>query len=503
MAGQFTRFRGFVGQTYNLPNWNYDCQRTINRYVEYNETGYGKDAEPAQLVPTPGLTALITGLDGPSRGGYTTSTNVCYRVFGNKLYQISGAIGSFLGWTATVIGYIQGSGNVIFADNGTTLFMVTQPYGIVYLLDLPTNTITVAPQLNSASNSGYPPASSCTYMDGYVVFTQLDSNQFFWTDLYSTYVPGVNFAAAETNADNAVAVYSNAEYLWVFCEKVTEIWYDAGQGNTTFARTQGILIETGCSSPFTIEKINSTLMWLSTDERGGPIVFLSQGPGGAPLRVSTFAVEAVLNQATSDQLRNARADSHQWNGHYFYSLQIPGINTTFVFDLTTYQQSGKPTWHERQSGYGVNATAWIAMDHNYFVGQHLFGDASIGTLYALDSNSALENGSPVERTRITPHISSNECRIRYNKLQIDYTQGSTTDFANNAPPMISMSYSDDGGKTYSNPQICSLGAVGQYANRVVFYQMGVSRNRVYKVVDVANTYTGISGASLNIEVGNS
>ena len=61
MAAQSTRFKNFVGPTYNLKNYKYDCQRLVNRYVEYDETQSGKDAEPAQLAPSPGLTALLTG----------------------------------------------------------------------------------------------------------------------------------------------------------------------------------------------------------------------------------------------------------------------------------------------------------------------------------------------------------------------------------------------------------------------------------------------------------
>jgi len=498
MANQSIRFKGLVGSSYTLQNYNYESQRTINRYVEYSESGFGKDAEPAQLVPTPGLDLLVSGLNGPARGAWVAKLTAdgsshCYRVHGTTLYEIHGVSGSISGWSATAIGTVNGTGHVNMTDNGITLFIVDPVTGDVYGNDIATNVIT---KLTGTGN--WQLATSCTYMDGYIVFTQLNSNQFFWTDLYSTNVSGLNFAAGETNPDTNIQVLSNNEDLWLACQSVIELWYDAGTGNTTFARRQGILIETGLASPNTMKKLNSSIFWLATDERGGPVVYRANGY--QPVRVSTFAVEQAMSQASSDQIAGATADVYQINGHFFYQINIPGLSSTWVFDDTSYQQSGmKPQWHEKQSGYGLAATQHMAVEHCYYKGFHLIGDNTYGNIYFFNPFSNRENGQLVMRTRTTPHVSDGLRRIRYNSIQIDCTVGSITD--ENVTPLMLLQTSNDGGKTWSNVRTKSLGKTGETRTRVVFYQLGVSKNRVFRLMDCNDAYMAYSGANLNMDLG--
>lgn len=420
-----SRFKGLVGNTNSLPNWNYDSQRSINRYPEFNETGLGKDSEFAQLVPTPGLTTLLTvDTPGQSRNGYTTSNNALYWTFGNTLYKITGYSGTSVGWTSTFVGNIPGTGDVQYSDNGLQLFCVCST-GATYIADLVSNAFWLAGS-QSGDGDGWLPASSVTYMDGYVVFTKMNSNEFFWTDLYSTQVEALNFASAETNPDHVVKVLSNNEDLWVFGGTTTELWYDLGSGNTVFERRQGILVETGAASPMTIEKLNNTVFWLAVDDRGGPIVYMANGY--SPVRVSTFAIENILQSCTSDQIAQATADSNQWNGHYFYTLNIPGLTSTYVFDMTSYNQSGKASWFEKQSGYGQAANRSIAEGHAYYMGKHITGDyLSTGQLYFFDQNSYTENGLAIARIRTTPHVSNSMKRVKYISLQIDYQAGTISD----------------------------------------------------------------------------
>ena len=512
-----TRFKGFVGPSYNLNNVNYDCQRLINRYVEYNEMGFGKDAEPAQLVPTPGLTLLVSGLAGPSRGGYVASNGILYWTFGDVLYQIMPSL-DITEWGVVVLGTMDCTGDVQYVDNGKTLFIVSNS-GMVWLSDLanPKNFSNVSsdPTWNAAhwatSNWTNPtilpaPASSCTYMDGYVLFTLMGSNTFFWTDLYSSSItmstlttPSASggYAAAEANPDLIVGIINNNEDLWIFGGTTTELWYDLGSGNDIFARRPGILVETGAATPNTIEKLNNTIFWMAIDERGGPIVYMAQGY--VPIRISNFALEQKLALLTSDQVNAATADSYQMNGHYFYSLNVPGLDSTWVFDFTTYLQTQKAQWFEKQRWYGQNAARSRAEGQAYYKGMHITGDYTTGNLYFFDQNSSKENGDVIARTRITPHISNSLKRVKHISLQIDYQPG--TIGPDEPMPQVILSYSDDGGVTWSNERYCNLGSQGQYKNRVIFYRLGVSRNRVYKVVDVNNCYSGITGAALTLDLG--
>jgi hypothetical protein len=491
---QNIRFKGLVGSSYLLKNGNYDGERTINRFIEYNEAGLGKDAEPAQLAPTPGLTPLVTGLLPGYRGGWVSSTGRLFVVTGNTLYVVTGVDGSSTGWSVAVVGTVDGSGPVYLTDNGVTLFLVTST-GNVYGVDLTTLAFDNLTALNPGG--GWLPASSCCYMDGYVLFSQLNANSIFWTDLFSTSVQGLNFASAETNPDHVVAVFTNNEDVWVFGQVVTELWYDLGGGNTVFTRRPGIVVETGAAAPATIQKLQNTLLWLSTDPRGGATVNMANGY--SPVRVSTFPIEQLLNACSEAQLKLATADTYQLNGHAFYQLNAPGLTSTLVFDLTGYQQTGKPQWHERQSGLGVLAGRSIAQGHTYYKGKHVVGGYNDGNLYFYDDASNEENGQLVARIRITPHVSSALKRVKYISLQLDFTPGGPPD--QTVEPQVLLQYSDDGGRTWSSERWASLGSKGQYGNRVIFYQLGVSRNRVFKITDINNGYSGLSGGELVLDLG--
>lgn len=407
---------GVVIIAYPLANGLATTTGTVTRSIVGTNYVYTFVSNGTISIP-PSLTETVIG---ESRNGWVCSNNEMYWTFGPSLFVISGNPYDTQNWSARYIGSIDGVGEVQYADNGIQLFIVTST-GNTWILDLVSQNLWLA-GTGANDSDGWQLASSVTYFDGYVVFSQLNSNQFFWTDLYSTSVNGLNFAAAETNPDHIIKVLANGETLWVFGQNVTELWYDQGSGNYVFARIPQTLMETGAASPNTIEKINSYIIWLATDQRGGPIVMMTNSNN--PLRVSNFGVEYIMQQYSEAQIQGATADSYQWNGHFFYQLNIPGMDTTLVFDLTSYQQSGKATWVEKQSGVGYNTTRSIAEGHAYYMGHHITGDRSTsGNLYFYDESNPTENGSPMARIRTFPHISNNLTRVKHRSLQLDYLVG--------------------------------------------------------------------------------
>lgn len=159
----------------------------------------------------------------------------------------------------------------------------------------------------------------------------------------------------------------------------------------------------------------------------------------------------------------------------------------------------------------VSPTRCMAEGHAYYMNKHITGDftagkSATGNLYFYDVNNYTENGNPITRTRITPHVSNGLRKVKYISLQIDFQTG-TTSINTALPPdqqlesLVGLQYSDDGGKTWSNERFMSLGMPGEYKNRVIFYKLGSSRNRVYKITDTNNCSSGINGAEISLELG--
>lgn len=485
-----TRFKGLVGQSYNLRNFQYDCQRSINWYPEVDETQLGKEAEVAQLVPRPGLRASATSFNMGSRGGYLASNGAVYWMMGNSLYTISATSGDTSSLTGTLVStaFANNQQPCFFTDNGIDLFITSA--NMPYAVNLTTNAVT------ALSGGAYSSASSCTFFDGYVVFSEADTNKFYWTDLYTTTADGLNFASAEANPDKIVGLINNNLDLWVFGKKTIELWYNYGANNIVFQRRPNTLLETGCASASTIQKMNNTIFWLSTDERGGPMLMMANGY--TPQRVSTFAIEQEWNKFTSEQIGASNAFTYQDGGHHFYVFNIPGADTTWVFDMTATMQLGSPTWHERRSfdGNGDNIR-WLAYGHAYVSGMHITGDYAAGKLYVMDDDYRYDNEQPIIVERTSPHITNSMDRIRFSNLTADFFTGNTP--VQDLDPQVMLQWSDDGGATWSDEMWVSAGKIGEYALKVQFQRLGMARSRVFRIRCSDPIYWCLSGASIDAQ----
>jgi hypothetical protein len=493
------RFKGFVGGSYLLRNNRYDSQRTINMYPEVDESHLGKNAEIAQLTRTAGTTWLLAGTSGeggaePGKALYLASNGTLFYVAESTLRSIEGVDGSDAGWSMSgSLGDVDAYNEEVFmCDNGIDLFITTTAgQGWTYNFDTAAFT----------AIAGVSP-SGCTFFDGYVVFPNFNTNQFYWTDLYSTNVDGLNFASAESNPDKLIALINNNEDLWLFGEKTTELWYDAGQGTTVFARRPGVLVETGCASPSSLVKINSNrLMWMAQDDRGGPYIAVSNGYGAQ--RASTFAIEQTWSNLKAEDIYKSTAYSYMQDGHMFYALNVPGVNSTWVYDVTTSDMLQTPTWHERVWTDTITGqfSRNRANSHAFYLNKHIITDYLNGDILYLDQNSFTdgENADPITRQRIAPHISNDGKRIIYNRLQFDFKTGmGNPDFLQ---PQVMLEWSNDGGNTWSNPVYRSVGAQGNYNARVVYNQLGQGRDRVFKLTMTDPIDWAVSGAAIDLSPG--
>ena len=182
MAENKTRFPEFIGPSNTLRVERFDCQRTVNMYLEKDPLGSGKGGEPYALVGTPGLkvlTGLPTGVGtGPIRAVYSVSlNNAVYVVSGAEIYKLNSTL-----TVATLVGtMLTSTGFVSIADNGNSgneIVFVDGQYGYY------SNLIGV-PTLTNITNVNFYPASTVSYQDGYFLFCQTGTSYYFISDLYS------------------------------------------------------------------------------------------------------------------------------------------------------------------------------------------------------------------------------------------------------------------------------------------------------------------------------
>ena len=501
-----------LGSAYVARSINAADNRMVNLFPESIPEG-GK--EPGFLNRAPGLEFLQTVGTGPIRALWAHQTNGSdfYVVSGNSVYKLTG-----LTATPQLLGTITGTGPVSIADNGTQIFFACNPDGFIY-----NETTGVFGQITDPDFAG---AVTVTYLDGYFVFNQPDSQIIWVTQLLDgTSINPLDFASAEGSPDGVVALISDHRELWVFGTDSVEVWYDSGAADFPLTRVQGAFNEIGCVSAFSVAKLDNGLFWLGTDARGQGIVYRANGYTG--VRVSTHAIEYAIAQYGN--ISDAIAYTYQQEGHAFYVLTFPSGNATWVYDVST------QVWHERAGFDSGNFMRHRSNCQCNFGGNIIVGDFQSGNIYRFDLDVYADNGSIqkwLRSWRALPTGQNNLKRTAHHSLQLDCETGvglngyvvaeitylmtednnylitESNDYlitdqgavvTQGSDPQVMLRWSDDGGHTWSNEHWSPIGKIGAYGHRTFWRRLGMTlklRDRVYELSGTDPNKIAIMGAEL-------
>ncbi len=115
------------------------------------------------------------------------------------------------------------------------------------------------------------------------------------------------------------------------------------------------------------------------------------------------------------------------------------------------------------------------------------GDSNGDAVYSLSNThytDEIPDGSgewTIRRRRTSPHIVSEGKRIQFPDLEIAGTWGNGAITGQGVAPVLIVSHSDDGGRTWSASRHISAGALGAYTNRARGLLFGMSRDRMFRV----------------------
>jgi len=197
------------------------------------------------------------------------------------------------------------------------------------------------------------------------------------------------------------------------------------------------------------------------------------GQGYTPQVISTPSIAYQIS--TYSTITDAFGYGYQYEGHDFYVLTFPTAKKTWVYDASTKQ------WHER--GHTINDTFPNRERYNCHVfafGKHLFGDLSNGNIYQLDATVGTIDSTRIPRERTTSTITDEEQRVRISSLQLDMEEGIGDPNVATDTGMW-MSWSKDGGHTYSDEIERSAGEAGDYSRRVMWRRLGKARNWTFRL----------------------
>ncbi len=468
------KLEGFIGPSYTLAHPSAGSQRLVNLYPEVHEAGPRK-GNVARFVGTPGLRLRATLGDGPIRGVHRANTGQLFVVSGAYLYEV------FSHWTATQRSGVlaSSSGRVTMADDGTRI-VIGDGGGTAFQAPLAAGSALVAIGADC-------PGGHVAWQDGYFIHTVPNTGQFAISGLNAITYDALDVATAEGRPDQLVTLLSVGRRVILFGELTTEVWWNSGDSDFPFARDQSAFVETGTISAGTCVRTNNSVAWVGSDERGRGTVWSANG--FTPVRISTHAVELALTSYS--RLEEASAFAYQQGGHEFYQLTVPGNDDdaggTWVYDFST------ALWHERSYLTATGEEPHRAWCGTVAFGEVVVGDREDGRIYSYDLAYYSDDGEPIRRLRQTPHISQDEKLIRHSAFEIQAQVGVGLSTGQGSAPVVLLSWSDDGGNTWSSEHTASLGAIGKFKTRARWTRLGVARDRVYRVAmsdPVAVTWLG-------------
>lgn len=447
---------------YNISNsLPVSSQECSNWYVK-NE---GEGALSSQvLVGTPGLILTATsGMDNQINRGALTMSSEPYFVNGDGLVRLESDE------TLTKLGAIDAGGRVSMATNGDQL-MILIPGGSGYIYTKSLDTLVEITDPDFTAN-GAP--QQVVFIDGYFLITT-DSKKFIVSAINDgTSYNALDFGTAESSPDDIVAPIVFRNQLFIGGSTTLEGFDNVGGAGFPFQRN-GLFIDKGVAAPFSVSSSNDTFLFVGGGERESAAVWAFEG--NTVTKVSNPAIDALLSDLSGDDVSNISSWSYASNGSYFVGFNLPA--KTMVFDSST----GK--WHERSStvtdSLGQKQTLRCRINsiaQSY--GALYAGDSQGGNIGAIDDESYKEYDQSLIRSVSTQQLYNNSESFLIPSIELTIESG----VGNNdvIEPLIAMSRSIDGGKTWKDQKLRKMGRVGEYIHRCIWRRNGrASRFEVFK-----------------------
>jgi hypothetical protein len=402
------------------------------------------------LESAPGLASLVT-MPAAVRG-MIVARGVWYVVAGNTLYTLSGSTYTSIGTLTTSVGYVS------MKETRDQLVIVDGPNGYVYSL--------ISLTFRQITDSDWLGSEWVEEIDGYAVFVDPGTDQFYLSTIDdASDMDALDFSSADSQPDTIITHRVVRRELLLMGSRSIETWVNSGDADFPLTRYNSTPIDVGVVGKRAAVNAADTLYFVGVTGRGAAYVYELQGH--QPVRISTQAVEESLGASTD--LTECSMWTYQAEGSEFIGINAPGMPTTWVFDAATRK------WHERcDLVSGVFAASRVDQVI-YFEGQHYANAGAV--IYRLSRSIYTVGSDPLVRERTWPHlIRPNLEPVSYRGIELACTTG-----FDGASGRIALEISNDGGYLFGPALIRSLGAVGRRMQRVRWWFLGTSRDRVFRV----------------------
>ena len=413
------------------------------------------------LFGTPGINQITTtGLIGQINRGSHTKNGIPFFVNGTTLYRVDRAVDAegVESYTNTALGTVSGTSRVFMKSNDNQL-MIVVPNGNGYIFD---ETAGIPfQQISDPDFAAFGAILGLEVMDSFFI-VNTDQKALIASDPNDGLSwNALNFTTFKSDPSELPGIIVVNSQLFAVGRNVTGVYNNQGASiGFPFTQLNDYEFDKGVLAPFTLVKSNQTFMMIGAGVDESPAVW--QYVGNGYKKVSTPALDFILDAFTDTEIAEAFAETYGKRGAFFVSFTV--AERTFVYDLST------GLWHERKSVKNEIDSRWRVNSMTTAYGHVLVADDIDGRIGIMDNDILTEYGEEIHRVVSSPNFSDglNSRRVPMIELTVESGVGN----AARKDPVISMEFSDDGGKTFSYERARNIGKIGETDKRLVWYKNG-------------------------------
>ena len=451
--------------------------RLVNAYVEKLDDGRMKISGAA------GIRAIIETVAHSHCRGMIEINGVVLAALDDRLYTVAKSGGAYI---ITNIGAFSGSKSVYFARNNKspTPDIVAVTDSTAFVIDMSTGA-------SSYPDSDVGSPNSVTFLGGYFIFSYGNARMRA-SGLNDTSINTLDTAFAESKPDGLLRVVAQGKNTFAMGSQTIEIWVNSGNANgfpfSYLDTTPRGLAGADAVAGFENEWSN-TIIFAGNDG----VVYKLNGYVAEP--ISSPPVSKALERLADKSTLKAVVYAHE--GHSIWALSC--ADWTWCYDLST------GSWFERKS-HGTNV--WRASASVKCFGKWVIGDSATGKFGVIDPDYHFEFGDPLVAKSVSATMSGFPVRAVPSRLVLDIMAGTgqadgPDPIATN--PQCSISWSKDGGVTFSSPVLREMGRQGQYKKVVAVNRLGMASAKGIQIcVEVSDPVAfSLFGGDLQVQPGTS
>jgi hypothetical protein len=357
-----------------------------------------------------------------------------------ELGDVGGPIGSLVTFDYSFDRLGIASGGRLYYWNGTTLTQVTDPdLGVV--LDF-------------------------AWIDGYFMTT--DGEFLVVTELSDpTQVNPLKYGSSEVDPDPVVALLKVRNEVYALNRNTIEVFDNVGGEFFPFQRIDGAQIQKGVVGTFACCVYVESVAFLGSGRNEAPAIYI--GANAQAQKISTQEIDEILLSYTETQLSTVKLEVRNDKSHQHLYVHLP--DRTLVYDAAASEALGDQVWFTLTTST-AGFSQYRARNLVWAYDKWLVGDPQSSNVgYMVDTIG--EHWGQIVRWEFGTMIVYNDGKgAIFNELELVSLTGRV---AIGVDPQISTSYSIDG-LSWSQERYIKVGANGNTAKRLVWFQQGHMRN---------------------------